>query len=492
MIGAGPRSRAARSNGPPRSVTRVRVAALLAAAVAIASCAPPAPRATPPPPSPAPPAAAPSVASPPAAASAETTAAEVAPSPGAPTSVPAEATTPGEPFITVGLGWDLSGVTVTPSGPAVVEGISDRPLAPGDHLSVTRESGRTSVRILHNGAVRWRATLPARDTLWVTPVAAGGSEPLLAWNGHVWRGRFKIFLNPRRRLTLATRVTLERYLVGVVPAEIGALGDSLLEAGRAQAIAARSYTLFYTGRRAAEGFDVYATVEDQVYRPAEGERPLATRCVESTAGLTALSGGRPIRANYSSTCGGITADVWEAWPADPLPYLVSHRDRPEGAGDDPALDYCAASPHYRWREEWTAAGFVAGIARFGPEFGVPMPRGGAGRLVDVRAEARSRSGRVWRLVVQTARGDIVIPGHALRQIIRRPGQPESILRSCLFKVDVRRDGSGHAFAVVMSGAGSGHGVGLCQTGALGMARAGVRAEDIVRHYYRGVEIRRLY
>jgi stage II sporulation protein D len=287
-------------------------------------------------------------------------------------------------------------------------------------------------------------------------------------------------------------MSLETYLLGVVPAEIGALADSLLEAGRAQAIAARSYTLFYRGRRAAEGFDVYGTVEDQVYRSAEGEAPLATRCVESTRGQVALAAGQAIRANYCSTCGGITADVWEAWPAAPLAYLVSHRDRDESVrGDDTAADYCSASPHFRWREEWPAGVFLAGVARFGPQFGVPMPRAGPGRLRDVFVVARSRSGRVWSLVVETTTGRIVIPAYSLRQVIRRPGNPTAILRSCLFKVDVRRDSAG-GLKVVMSGAGSGHGVGLCQTGALGMARSGHLAEDIIRHYYRGVDVRRLY
>ena len=59
--------------------------------------------------------------------------------------------------------------------------------------------------------------------------------------------------------------------------------------------------------------------------------------------------GRPVRANYSSTCGGITSDVWEAWPADPLPYLVSHRDRPPAAADHEgtADDYCYCSTTIR-------------------------------------------------------------------------------------------------------------------------------------------------
>jgi stage II sporulation protein D len=393
-----------------------------------------------------------------------------------------------EPWITVALAWDLRGVTIDPEGAAVVEGAGRHALAAGEQLAVTLEGGRAVARGLA-GRVRWRAAASPGETLWVTSEAGA----VFRWNGRRWRGQFKIFINPRRKLTLATRLTLESYLVGVVPGEIGALAEGLLEAGRAQAIAARSYTLYYRGRRGAEGFDLYGTVEDQVYGPVETERPLATRCVESTAGKVALSAGQPIRANYCSTCGGITADVWEAWPAAPLPYLVSHRDGGGPAGEATTPDYCAASPHYRWREEWPAAEFVANLARFGPGLGVPLPHGGAGRLVDVRVDARARSGRVWRLRVETTAGELIVPAWSLRQVLRRPGNAVAILRSNLFKVDVRRDPStGHVLAVVVSGAGSGHGVGLCQTGALGMAREGRAADDIIRHYYRGVEIRRLY
>jgi stage II sporulation protein D (peptidoglycan lytic transglycosylase) len=384
------------------------------------------------------------------------------------------------------MAWDLRGVTLVPQGTAVVEGAGRHVLDPGEQLAVTLEGGRAVARGLA-GRVRWRASAAPGETLWVTPE----SGTTIGWSARRWRGQFKIFINPRGRLTLATRLSLENYLAGVVPGEIGALAEDLLEAGRAQAIAARSYTLFYRGRRAAEGFDLYATVEDQVYGSVEAERPLATRCVASTSGEVALSDGQPIRANYCSTCGGITAEVWEAWPAAALPYLVSHRDGDGTEGG--TADYCGASPHYRWREEWTAAEFVADLARYAPRAGVSLPRGGLGRLVDVRVVSRSRSGRVWRLSVETSAGETIVPAWSLRQVLRRPGNPVAILRSTLFKVDVRRDArTGRALAVVVSGAGSGHGVGLCQTGALGMARGGRKAEDIIRHYYRGVEIRRLY
>src|SRR6185503_4733058 len=124
-------------------------------------------------------------------------------------------------------------------------------------------------------------------------------------------------------------------------------------------------------------FDLYGTVEDQVYGGVESERPLATRCVTTTRAQVVLSSGWPIRANYSSTCGGISSEVWEAWPVVPLPYLVSVRDG-DGAGD-----YCVTSPHYRWREEWKPAELAANLAKFGPQMGVALPAAGVGEIRDV-------------------------------------------------------------------------------------------------------------
>jgi stage II sporulation protein D len=251
-------------------------------------------------------------------------------------------------------------------------------------------------------------------------------------------------------------------------------------------VAARSYTLFYRGRRGSEGFDLFGTVEDQVYGPVESERPLASGCVARTRGEVALYAGQPIRANYCSTCGGISAAVWEAWPAGPIPYLESRRDTEEGR------DLCSGSPVYRWQERWSAEEFLGDIARFGPAQGLRLPATGTGRLLDVRVVARSRSGRVWRLRVLTTTLDLAIPAYAVRATVRRGGHAEAILRSGLFKIDVRRGPDGRALEVVASGAGAGHGVGLCQTGALGLARAGAKAERILAHYYPGAEVHRLY
>jgi len=396
-----------------------------------------------------------------------------------------------EPEFDIGLAVDLDSTRLEPAREVTL-----RWRTPGGDTSSVRTTAALGLRA--SGA-QWLVTpldrpravplavLEAADTLWVGEPedARGGSR--MGWNGKQWRGRFKVFLSPRGKLTVVTRVALETYLLGVVPAEIGALRDSLIEAGRAQAISARSYSLFYRGRRGAEGFDLHASVEDQVYGPVDAERPLATRCVESTRAEVALAGGQPIRANYSSTCGGISAEAWEAWPTEPKSYLRSARDRGDGE-----VDHCSASPHYRWREEWSVSEFSANLARYGPVQGVPLPARGVGDVLDVRVESRSRSGRVWRLAITTTTGVIRVPAHHLRQVLRRGGQPGSILRSCLFKIDVRRDREGRVTSVVASGAGNGHGVGLCQTGALAMARGGAKGEAILAHYYAGADIRPVY
>lgn len=408
--------------------------------------------------------------------------------PVAPESAPALPRPGSEPTIDVGLAWDLDslvvlarGARVSPPGRAMIH-FSD------GAVRVAVADGRLDWQFQDGGRVVRHEPdeVASFDTLLILAESAPRGGPLV-WNGRAWRGDFRIFPNPRGRLTLVVRLPLETYLLGVVPAEIGGLTKDLIEAGRAQAIAARSYTLFYRGRRASEGFDLYGTVEDQAYGPVESERPLATECVEQTRGKVALYDGQPIRANYCSTCGGVSAEVWEAWPAAALPYLESRRDGGQGA------DFCASSPQYRWRERWSEEEFLDNLERFGPAQKLRLPPDGLGDLVDVRADARSRSGRVWRLIVRTTTGNVTIPSYAIRGVLRRGGNPGAILRSNLFKIDVRRHPvTGRVMEVLASGAGSGHGVGLCQTGALGMARAGAKAAEILGHYYPHSVLERLY
>jgi stage II sporulation protein D len=168
------------------------------------------------------------------------------------------------------------------------------------------------------------------------------------------------------------------------------------------------------------------------------------------------------------------------WPWPWTPYLRSVRDADRPLSEREA--YCSRSANYRWREEWDADAFMAALRKHGPA------EGGAiavlsGDLVDVRVKSRGRSGRVDELAVTTTEGEWSVRGDRTRWAIRRPGK-DAILRSAFLKIGVIRDGRGRAEQVVATGAGNGHGIGLCQWGAMGMARAGKSYREILGHYYK--------
>jgi stage II sporulation protein D len=273
----------------------------------------------------------------------------------------------------------------------------------------------------------------------------------------------------------------------VLPHEIGRLEPATLEAGKAQAVAARTYTLSYVGRRADEGFDLYDSVEDQVYGGTVSESPVSDQAVLETDGVVALSAGSYIRANYFSTCGGATANVEDIWPDPPFPWLRQVEDGSVGDA------WCKGSPHFRWVERWTGAEVLSNLNQFGPaQSGQVPPSGGWRTLKDVRVASRSPSGRVRELVFQTGQGEVSVLADKTRWVLRRPQSAGGgILRSSLFKLAVTRDRKGNVVEVIASGGGNGHGAGMCQVGALAQARAGRSFEDILRFYYAGIDLVRL-
>lgn len=307
------------------------------------------------------------------------------------------------------------------------------------------------------------------------------------WNGRWYRGIFRIYGTggDKAGLTIVNEVPLEDYLRGVLPEEIGTPPESDFEAVKAQAVAARSYTLSYLGRRADLGFDLWSTVEDQVYGGTARENGQSNRAIEATRGEILLSLDVPIRALYSSACGGRTSNVEDVWPWPWTPYLRSVRD----AEDERLVGYCSLSANYRWREEWSVDAFLATLRKFAPAEGGSVAALD-GQLLDVRVESRSRSGRVREVLVSTTGGDCVLHGDRTRWALRRPGG-EAILRSSFFKIGVLRAADGAPLKVVASGAGNGHGIGMCQWGAMGMARAGKSYREILRHYYKDTRLAHL-
>ena len=310
-------------------------------------------------------------------------------------------------------------------------------------------------------------------------------DPVVYIGGSPYRGRAVIQANGPGRLTAINQLDMETYLLGVVPREIGNVGEELLEAAKAQAVAARTYAVRYMGRRDSLGFDVFATVQDQVYGGVEAEHGPVSRAVRETAGEILTFDGEPIQAFYSSTCGGLTSSIHEVWPVEsPRPYLTSVSDINPADGEA----FCRSSNRFHWTESWTIPQFTEILNE---TLSDSLPEGASiEALHDLRVLERTPGGRVRTLAIATDVDTFVVGGDRIRWIFRRPSGP--ILNSSKFDAAVLRLVDGTPVEVVATGGGWGHGIGMCQVGAMGRARAGHDYRAILNAYYQGTAIRKLY
>jgi stage II sporulation protein D len=181
---------------------------------------------------------------------------------------------------------------------------------------VISEGGSVTAPALRVSQGAHSAVYPGR---WLSVVQAGGGSVRV--QGKRWRGQILVYVNDRGQLNLINELPVEDYLRGVVPSEMGPIQYNQVEALKAQAVAARTYTLRNLGEFAREGYDICATPRCQVYKGLEVEHSLSDRAVSETAGQVLLYQGRLADTLYSSTCGGHTEDVPVVFPLKQEPYL---------------------------------------------------------------------------------------------------------------------------------------------------------------------------
>jgi stage II sporulation protein D len=277
-------------------------------------------------------------------------------------------------------------------------------------------------------------------------------------------------------------VGLEEYLGGVVGAEMGRRGDPDLAALRAQAVVSRTVALKRIGQWRVRGFDLLSTVADQAYAGIAFETPLSTLAVAETRGVVVSDDGEIIDGFFHSTCGGRTADGREVFAGADRPYLRSVRDQ-NAAG----VTWCAISPRYQWRESWTAAELARTLRETLPGAGGSVAL--AADVQELRVVGRTASGRVAQLEIAGPGGALSVAGTVARLLLRTTDG--STLRSANFALQVTRTGTG-IVQLVVEGSGAGHGVGMCQWGALGRSRAGQEYQEILQAYFPGTQIIRTY
>lgn len=475
-------------------------------------------------------------------------------------------------------------------------GVVVRGRAAGEAGGLVRSLPRATFEAAAAGGVR---VVETGDRLELATVSPTAPSELLRVEAAVYRGLLEVRPAEAGKVTVVNVVGLEDYLRGVVPNELSPSAFPQIEALKAQAVAARTYALAHLGDYASKGYDVCATPACQVYRGEGSEHPLTDRAVEETRGVVATWRGRPIRAFYTSTCGGHTEEGGAIFDDD-APYLRGVVCQPErasrhavrttaplpdlpgetardvallealgviGAGEadparlrdvarladaveragapglvdgevagladgtlsvlhgeaadshvlDPAVrlfrdqdgvheataelalsvgdrvvyveregrvvyleaerrargaaaDY--ASRHYRWERRLTPSDVARSLARYGS----------VGRVRDIVPKRVGVSGRVVELDVVGSEGELELKGLQVRWGLG--------LRENLFVIDRERGTRGEVERFVIAGKGWGHGVGLCQVGAFGMAQAGSTFEQILKHYYTGIRLSR--
>lgn len=328
--------------------------------------------------------------------------------------------------------------------------------------------GRTSVNAIVNDA-RKKLSLPC--TLMVTRGAH-----LLELGEKSYRGALVVTAQKERSISLINVLDVEEYLRGVVPLEIGPLKKAEIEALKAQAVAARTYTYKRMAENVLNSFDLMPTVSDQVYGGANAEHLESDMAVLATKGLIMVYDESIINAFYHSTCGGKTANVEDVWGMEPYPYLRSIKDV-----DSEGKAFCSWSRYFSWSEYWSRDLLSSIMRQYSDEAKLVQRYSGA--LKSIKIRDRFQCGRVKSCDIISSSGSFVSGGDRIRFLMRRNTKGRGILRSARF--NIKQSGNKIRF----DGGGYGHGVGMCQVGAIGRARSGQNFEQILNAYYSGIQIR---
>ena len=343
--------------------------------------------------------------------------------------------------------------------------------------------GELRARALNGGMVRLETEAGTAIAEGPGPIRLSpGKDAVFTVDERRYRGDLELSAR-EDSLFIVNVLPLEEYLRGVLPGEIGRRAPEEREAVSAQAVAARTYVVKKLGQYSGLPFDVFSSVQDQVYNGIDGENPVANEALEKTTGLVLADGPSLLDAYYCSTCGGRTSDIAVVWPHKEA--VKSLRGVPDGEGNHA---WCRQSPHFEWTEFWSGDRLTQLVKRHLPEQEGLRSTVVDGPLTDLEVHMDEESGRVREIVYRWKGGSAKVPGDRNRWILRRGDN--SILKSVRVTIDVEKQGD-FVTRVVARGNGNGHGVGMCQMGAIARARSGEGFRRILEAYYPGAKIRTL-
>lgn len=378
------------------------------------------------------------------------------------------------PFVRILLSDNSSAYDITGEGSFAVECLT------GDKQSIYYSSHPVKIVLVgswikvynHKGNL-------IQDNLDEVNIIPRGNDNRLITKKSKYRGLIK-FLPNGVNLEMINIVYMEDYLKGVVPPEIGTRIVEEIEAVKAQAIAARTYAMAHLQQYKGKPYDMKSSIVDQVYEGFSVENDLTNQAIESTMGEVLFYNDQYIDAYYHSTCGGMTDDINAVWDRKQVPYLKAVKDD----------DACNWSKYFNWTEVFTEQQLRGRIEQY-----MSSDRGRdlrIGKINDIQILTTTPGGRIDELIMITEYDRFSFKKDRIRWVIGRTSNPDLILPSDRFNVELSRNRNGILEKITFTGKGYGHGVGMCQCGAIGLSRKGWTYRNILTHYYTGVELKKLY
>ena len=323
------------------------------------------------------------------------------------------------------------------------------------------------------------------------------------WEGkedRVYKGDLEFYMNAEKKIDVISVLDIETYLLGVVPSEIGV--NAPIEALKAQTICARSEAVvgLETGKYAGEHHILTADIYCQVYSGIGKANGAVREAVSETRGEVLVVNDMVISAYYASNCGGHTENIENVWPdrSGPAEQWSGHPDM-DGEID---LDLTQAGDIRKWinsepdswckpselTPEWSKKHFRWSVSISPEELSkrVAEKVEDVGLIYDILPLERGVSGRIYDILFIGNKGHCRVKGELNIRMLW-----DSPLKSSCFIID-KIGPVANPVSFIIKGAGWGHGVGMCQTGAIAQANAGRTYKNILAHYFRGARIEPKY
>jgi stage II sporulation protein D len=349
--------------------------------------------------------------------------------------------------------------------------------------------------------------LNSEEKIKAAPKEEQGKVSAILYKGKKYRGSMTMQSLSGSDITLINELSFDQYLYGVVPSEMPA--DWHIEALKAQAVAARNYALVTMGRHNNMGFDLCSSEHCQAYNGMEKENINTTEAVNATKGKVLTYNEKLISAFFHSSSGGHTEDSENVW-GTVTDYIRGVEDT-----------YSLGSPHDNWTLELDRSELKDKLNQANIDLG---------DIIDIRVLECSQYGRVTKLSIKGSKETRVFEKEKIRSIIgtrtlksiwyKIKTDADIFVRGSLLsasemgrtsnmylvseagkskvssprnKVTIKGMSSTKAYNVVpdkyiFDGKGFGHGLGMSQYGAKGMAEAGNNYQDILEHYYQGAKV----